>query len=589
MEIIKVRKLSRIAKAEPSHRSDEGQVTIFVVLTVSLFLLLFVGFGVDMTNLFLHRQMAQGAADAACVAASMDMLRNDTVGSSFGGFTAGTAYNCTASSTDAPCKYAALNGYTSPGLTAGKESNLVAISFPGSVPGAVSPDSIVSGIVSVPFVQATVTDRVKVYFASLLSGTKTQDVAALAKCGLQLVQAPVPLLVLDPRNETSVRPVGAFTIDIYGGPQKSVQINSSSSSAYSASGCSKGGFNLTQGGPSTTGSDLGITGAEAANCWVPGTTSVWSDPDTPISDPFATVCAPGQSTDCQTTVNVPPTGTVQATYSAPAPPPNAPAVTTVAGGVDGCPIGDTCSRFQHGAYPGGISLGNGKAGTAGTTGVFDPGLYYVTGGMSLASNSQVCAGTATGIYAGDGTKGTVFYFADGNSISVASNSGGGQCTNSAGASLTAANTECITGSSTLPTNMLPGQVLNGNILLAPCTGYYGDPLGTADPEGEQRGFLFFQDRSVGAVSANWNGGGAFTLAGNMYFHYCDSTTSLSGVNCNFTSGYTDVFTLGGGSGSGTYIEGNIVTDQLAMNGTPNISMDLNPASIYYILKVALLQ
>jgi hypothetical protein len=35
--------------------------------------------------------------------------------------------------------------------------------------------------------------------------------------------------------------------------------------------------------------------------------------------------------------------------------------------------------------------------------------------------------------------------------------------------------------------------------------------------------------------------------------------------------------------------GNIVVDQLGMNGTPNISMQLDPNATYPILKVELLQ
>src|SRR5215471_8633677 len=150
------------------HR-DQGQVSIMVVLAVALFLLLFVGFGVDMTNLFLHRQMAQNAADSACVAAAMDMLTNQVNGASLGGFTRGTSFDCTSSSTQSPCQYAALNGYKSPGLTAGVESNKVSVSFLDSIAGVPTPDSAVAG--SNPFVEIDVYDRVKVYFSSLVSGT----------------------------------------------------------------------------------------------------------------------------------------------------------------------------------------------------------------------------------------------------------------------------------------------------------------------------------------------------------------------------------------------------------------------------------
>ena len=51
-----------------------------VVLAIGFFPVLFVGFGVDLTNLFFRRQMAQNAADPACAAAGMDMLVNQTNG-----------------------------------------------------------------------------------------------------------------------------------------------------------------------------------------------------------------------------------------------------------------------------------------------------------------------------------------------------------------------------------------------------------------------------------------------------------------------------------------------------------------------------
>src|SRR5207302_11066348 len=55
-------------------RRDSGQMTIVVALAMGTFLLGFVGFGADMTNLWFHRQSAQNAADSACMAGAMDML-----------------------------------------------------------------------------------------------------------------------------------------------------------------------------------------------------------------------------------------------------------------------------------------------------------------------------------------------------------------------------------------------------------------------------------------------------------------------------------------------------------------------------------
>lgn len=566
------------ARVRRKSHKDEGQVSIFVVTAVGTFLLGFVGFGVDMTNLFLHKQMAQGAADAACVAAGMDMYVNQISGTSLGGFTRGTAYNCTSSSTDAPCKYAALNGYTSPGLAAGAESNLVSLSFPASVPGA-AVDTTVTG--DHPFVQVDVVDRVKVYFSSMLSGSSTQDVRALAKCGLQDSTEPVSIIVLDPRNETSVTNNGSFTIDIYGGPARSIQVNSVSTSAVVFDG-SSGQINLSQGGPNDTGSDFGISGAQPMGGKLTtdlqpylGSTGKYVSPDSPISDPFSLVCAPGQTADCLTTMD---------STSAPAAPtsptwPKTGDGAIVIGPLDGCPLGSTCSHYQAGVYNSGIDVKN-------TPAVFEPGLYYIKGGMALDSNSQVCPGTG----AGDGSSGTTFYFADSNSISVASNSGAGllACSNSSKTPLTANDIKC-TGGSTLPGNMPGSTVLYGNILLAPCSGYYGDPLGTSNPIGEQRGILFFQNRSVSA-SPQWGGGGAFTLAGAMYFHDCDSSSVTGeGVNCNATNGYTDQLSLQGGSCSGTYVLGTIIMDKLALGGNPCINMDLNPVAAYKVLKVALLQ
>lgn len=212
---------------------DEGQVSILVVLLVCIFVLAFMGFGADMTNLFFRRQAAQGAADAACVATATDMFVN-LQGSGLGGFTTGTAFKCTSSSTQAPCKYASLNGYSSPGLTANTESNLVSISFPGSVSGAAPPAA--STGVTTAFVEAAVTDRVRIYFSSLVTSQKTQDVFAVAKCGLQSASSNPPMLILDPTDQTTFDVYGTPNVVIVGGPNKSIQVNSINTQAVNIQG-----------------------------------------------------------------------------------------------------------------------------------------------------------------------------------------------------------------------------------------------------------------------------------------------------------------------------------------------------------------
>jgi len=152
--------------------------------------------------------------------------------------------------------------------------------------------------------------------------------------------------------------------------------------------------------------------------------------------------------------------------------------------------------------------------------------------------------------------------------------------------------KCVAGS-TIPTNLqgsgtpAPGINVNGNILLGVCTGYYGDPLGTSDPIGLQHQFLFFQDRSAKNVGPSWGGGGQFLLAGTMYFHSCNS--SGTGVGCGAANDYyNDILNLSGNSGSGTYVLGDIVVDNLTLGGTSGITMDLNPNVAFSILKATLL-
>src|SRR5437899_12687157 len=53
---------------------EAGQVMAFLLVALGLFLLGVVAFSVDMGNLWLHRQISQNAADAACIAGAMDLF-----------------------------------------------------------------------------------------------------------------------------------------------------------------------------------------------------------------------------------------------------------------------------------------------------------------------------------------------------------------------------------------------------------------------------------------------------------------------------------------------------------------------------------
>ena len=589
---------------------EAGQAIMFLVLALGIALLGAVAFSVDLGNEWFHHQSAQNAADAGCTAAAMDLLV-DAQGGATGhqGFTNGTAFSCTPSSTASPCVYARYNGYNSNSTT-----NLVNVSFPGSaiVPGLPSGSIAPTTMVPTAFVQVNVTDNVPTYFAGLLSGRRTAAVRGSAVCGVILAASPIPILVLDPQSPSSTPPQAAFniqgsgTIAIVGGPTKSVQVNSSATAgSCGQSNCSanlpwgSAKLDLSKGGPFTTGSDIGLYGAPttAPTGFLPGTTGHWNAPSAPINDPFARVCAPGQSGCPLINGNAPPAVPV-----APVPTTDLLLNTTCntsakiqAGGCTiahnnafhGCPdpSASGCRLYLPGSYPTGISL----SGAGGTTGVFDPGIYYITGGLNLGALSTVRPGTGNG----DGSGGVMFYFAGSGTtagtVSVAANSGtktGLDVFNTASGTGSYPTGVKCTGASTIPSN-LPAT-LTGNILLAPCTGYYGDPLGASDPIGIQRGFLFFQDRSGRSLQPNWGGDGKFLLAGTMYFHSCNA--SGTGVGCGAPpTYYNDIFKMKGNSGSGTYVLGNIVTDNLTLDGTSGITMDLNPTPTATILKATLLR
>jgi len=150
---------------------------------------------------------------------------------------------------------------------------------------------------------------------------------------------------------------------------------------------------------------------------------------------------------------------------------------------------------------------------------------------------------------------------------------------------------------------LPANVpatLTGSVLLGPCNApsvgalcapncaiNYGDPLGTGNPIGEQRGILFFQNRSKGAA-ADFSGGGQFLLSGTMYLHQCVTSGADTGLGCDATSAFNSSLSLGGNSGAGTIV-GQIVVDQLSLGGNSGITMDLNGGGSYSIMKATLLR
>jgi putative Flp pilus-assembly TadE/G-like protein len=540
---------------------DRGEVSIFVVLAIGVFLFLFVGFGVDLTNLFLHRQMAQGAADAACMAGAMDMLANQTQNANMGGAgfvhasSTGTSYLCNQQSATAPCQYAALNGYKSPGLATEVESNEVRISFPASIPGVSRPDPKLN--INYPFLQVEVNDRIRVHFRGWLSGSRTEDARALAKCGLVTSWGPVPMLILDPTEPQSFTTGGNPLIQIVGGPTRSIQVNSSSAQAANIFGSAQ--VDLTGGGPNFNGSSFGVWGgpAQAPGGFQTNPPASWQSPATPIPDPLRLVPPPQ------------PGGTA--------------AWTEVNYHQFGCPDLNGCLKYSAGDWPTGIRVGsNNNLGSKKTTAIFDPGVYYVGGfGLDLGAGSVVRpSDIATA--SGDGSRGTIFYLTGGGTIQIGANSGK-TVVDPFDTSLA----RCPGDSSEFWAALKIPATIDGNVLVAPCTKdgtYPFAPQGLGI--GPDRGILFFQDRSTG-VSTTLNGGGGLMLVGAMYFHNCpDSLTT----GCDLPpADYQTALTLVGTSGSHTRLIGQIITDQLSMRGTSAITMYLSPDVRLNLLKAALLQ
>jgi hypothetical protein len=124
---------------------------------------------------------------------------------------------------------------------------------------------------------------------------------------------------------------------------------------------------------------------------------------------------------------------------------------------------------------------------------------------------------------------------------------------------------------------MPSQ-LNGNILVAQCTenGTYWDAGGdTTDSRGNPgtRGLLMYQDHAD-TVQPQMGGSGSLSFSGALYFH---------------SSPYSDVLSISGGSSSGSFIVGQIVSDEINLSGSGAINLALNPLPSTDMLKVALLQ
>jgi hypothetical protein len=565
---------------------------VFLLVILGTFLLASVGFAVDLSSMWFHRQTAQSAADAACVAGAMDMLylHNGTITSS-PGFTVGTAGDCASSSSAALCQYAQFNGYTattsaaawSPATAGGAVA--VSWTFPGSVTGV----KAASGI-TYPFLTVLVQEKPLTWFMGMV-GVKSMAVAASCTCGLPPGAAPPPLVILNPTINSALTISGGAHIVIVGGPQTSIQVNSSANSSASATDpnnavyCNGGNgypIDTSTAGPSGTGGNVAVVGGPATNQFCGAnyvmnntTHALWKSPVAVVADPYASVPAPTQPPG-KVLEALTPVATVAQGYT-----PTSDATygytsgTWVASGTDSCPntaaqqhyltysatypyngglIYGNCLEFTPGYYPHGIDTTS-LAGYSNDVVIFMPGVYYLNGNLNVGS-----ATTLRNAWVGSqpSTLGVMFYFLTGGPQF----SGG---SGAASASITSVPSYYLNCSSTISPVGTPAS-LTGNILLSQCGAagtYIGAPSSDTYSTTGSRGLLFFAAHSDTYNATLIGAGASLNFSGALYFH---------------NNGYADLVELDGAGGSTTYAIGMIVVDRLTLSGSGNISINVTGAS-----------
>ena len=564
---------------------------MFLLVILGTFLLASVGFAVDLSSMWFHRQAAQSAADAACVAGAMDMLylHNGTLTSS-PAFTVGAAGDCHSSSAAALCQYAGFNGYTATTSAAGWGSSTAAgaiavnWTFPTSVPG------VTAASVTYPFLRVVVQEKPPTWFMGMV-GVKSLAVAASCTCGLPPGTPSAPLVILHPTINSSLSLSGGAHIVIAGGPQTSIQVNSSANGAPSANDpsnaleCDGGnGFPIdtSTAGPSGQGGNVAIVGGPitnqlcGANYIMNNTTHAqWKSPVAVAADPYAGVPAPTQP-PAKVLEAVTPVATVAQGYTPVSDPTYGyTSGTWVASGTDSCPntaalqhylaysstyplhsgnIYGNCLEFTPGYYPNGIDTTT-LAGYANDVVIFMPGIYYLNGNLNVGSATTLrnaWVGTQPSTY------GVMFYFVSGGPL-FAGRSG------AASSAINSVPSYYMNCSSTATPSGTPAS-LTGNVLLSQCGQagtYVGPPSSDSYSATGSRGLLFFSAHANTYNATLIGAGASLNFSGTLYFH---------------NTSYADQVELDGAGGSTTYAVGSIVVDQLTLSGSGTISMNVTTIS-----------
>jgi hypothetical protein len=335
-------------------RREKGSVLLLVTIALTAVMGI-VGLAMDAGQLYVTKQQAQAAADAAVLAGSMDMFNTTGFDAAGAGFT-GASISCTAGSTQSPCVYARLNGFSPPDTVTIK---FTGCSAPPGVPVTESPFGP-TGLIC-----ATVSRVVNTTFLRVL-GTTTSTVSATASAAIIGGSVPTPIVITDPSLSVAFDTGGGAGIVICGGPSTGMQINSGSPTAVPSdasvdlrkAGTADDG-NCTTG----TGSDFRVVGNSPDPVGVNvGTTGHYSPGVSAVADPLASVATP-------------------------AAPAAAPATTTInVTGTNGCPAAP-CTLYSPGLYASGINVTSNA--------LFKPGIYYMSSG-GFTGGAGGCMAMATG-------------------------------------------------------------------------------------------------------------------------------------------------------------------------------------------------
>jgi Flp pilus assembly protein TadG len=509
------------------NRSEGGQAALLVILGVSLFLLGAVGLAVDGSQLYAQRQMAQSTADAAALAGILGIFDGTT--------TITSAHDCATTETTSPCWYAHQNGF---GTTSGTGADIVHVDPSPGVP--------VNGQTSPTELQVTITRPVTMTLTKMV-GLSLFNVKASSTAAVVNIVSPVPIIITHPTLTQSLSMNGTTGIKICGGPQRSIQVNSSDANAFAPP--SSGSVDLTGAGPDDTNGNCfgggaipsGKGGGDFATHGGPappqgrvllGNKGHYVYPASPIPDPLIGVPAPG----------VPTTS-----------PPSGGQSCSVLGHCSSCPASgfsgsppSTCQEYLPGNYSGGLSPSK--------DGFFDPGIYYMSGGGFTLKNITVAmcsVGTGSGQCTAD------------------TNTGSGMLIYDAGSTPTSTSTGGFAISTNVYAKLLGAGISTATPPTAPSSPYYG--------------ILFFEQRNADAQTHKLGqGNGCFDLVGTVYI-----TNTLS-IMQGSASHYQGV-EYAGTPCSSTISQGEIIVSALTLKGTAQINMSLYPTALITVQQIALVQ